>query len=95
MQNWESGKCGGVDGKKGSRQLQIEILDLQAPSGPKPVTNSLVLNRLGASVLPDAFRMARSGKINKLNELLKDNLIRANSPNPDDERESSPPSPGL
>ena len=70
-----------VDGKKRSRQLQIEILDLQAADGPKPMDNSLVLNRLAFSVLPDAFRMARSGNINKLNELLKDNLLaRINTP---------------
>ena len=81
-----------VDGKKGSRQIQIEILDLQAVGGPKPVVNSLVLNRLGSSILPDAFQMARSGKINMLSELLNDNLAKVNRPKPDDEPDSSPPS---
>ncbi|MXZ50648.1 MAG: Uma2 family endonuclease [Rhodobacteraceae bacterium] len=73
-----------VDGKKGSGQLQIEILDLQASSdGPKPVEESRILPGLPLFVLPEAYELADMGQLQRLSVLLRDNLAQANTPEPD------------
>ncbi|MCY4306710.1 MAG: Uma2 family endonuclease [Rhodobacteraceae bacterium] len=79
-----------INGERDSDRFKVEFLDLQEAGGPKTVEESLVLNRLGSSVLPDAFRMARSGNISSLSVLLKDNPASVNNLEPDEKPDSSP-----
>lgn len=51
-------------------RVEVEILDLQAPGGPRPVDTSLMLAGLGAAFLPEAIGMARLGRHDALEELL-------------------------
>ena len=43
-----------------SRAVEVEVLDLLAPGGPRQVEVSLALPGLGAALLPEAFKLARS-----------------------------------
>ncbi len=66
-----------VDARKGRKQIQVEVLDLQAPDGPQKIDKSLVLDGLASSDLPTACHLARQGNMGELQELLKENLVPA------------------
>ena len=82
-----------VDGEKGVKHLQVEILDLLGGNPPRTVPTSRVLEGLAAADLSTAFLLARRNNIKGLSHLLKEKLARANTPEP----ESSSPSfePGM
>ena len=54
----------------GGRAVEVEILDLQAPDGPRPVAESLALPGLDAALLPNAFDLARRLRYEALESLL-------------------------
>ena len=84
-----------VDGKKGLKHLQVEILDLRGDKKPFRVPASLVLEGLAAADLPAAFLMARSNNIQGLGDLLKVKLASTTPSSRDDEPDTSPPSPNM
>ena len=67
-----------VDRRSGGREVEVEILDLQAPGGPRPVAESLALPGFDAALLPKAFDHARRLRYEALEELLEAAL----APNP-------------
>ncbi|MDE2759357.1 MAG: Uma2 family endonuclease [Paracoccaceae bacterium] len=81
-----------VDARKGRKQIQVEILDLQAPDGPGQIDKSLVLDGLASSDLPKAYQLARQGNIVGLGDLLKEKLAPVNNLDPDGEPDPAPPS---
>jgi len=70
-----------VDARKGRKQIQVEILDLQ--DAIRPMGESLVLDGLASSDLPKAYQLARRGNNVGLGDLLKEKLALANNSNPD------------
>ena len=67
------------DGKKGSKQFHIEILDLLGGNTHSVIMKSLMLDGLTSSDLPEAFRPARSANIVELQELLTEQLAPKNN----------------
>lgn len=52
-----------VNARRGSKQVQVEILDLQDSKGPKPIVKSLVLDGLSSLDLPKAYHSWPGGAI--------------------------------
>ena len=59
-----------VSRKSRGSAVEVEILVLQAPDGPRSVGESLVLPGLAAQMLPEALVLARQGRFADLDRLL-------------------------
>ena len=59
-----------VASRDGGNRVEVEILDLRAPGGPRPASESNALPGLKPAPLPAAFDLAASGRFDKLEERL-------------------------
>lgn len=86
-----------VNARRGSKRVQVEILDLQNARGPRPMGRSLILDGLASSDLPKAYQLARRGNIVHLGDLLKEKLVPANNSGRDGDPDLTPPpfGPGM
>ncbi|MDE2674037.1 MAG: Uma2 family endonuclease [Paracoccaceae bacterium] len=75
--------------------MSIEILDLQKKDGRQNLEMSRVLPGLKAETLVEAYWLAWGNDFKELGELLKEEMVRINNPEPDDENDSSPPTPSM
>lgn len=75
--------------------MSMEILDLQEKDGQQNLEMSRVLPGLKADTLVEAYWLAWANDFQELGELLKEEMVLVNSPESDDDPDSSPPSPSM
>ncbi|MCY3627885.1 MAG: hypothetical protein OXG88_09615, partial [Gammaproteobacteria bacterium] len=75
--------------------MSMEILDLQEEEGQQNLEMSRVLPGLKAETLVEAYWLAWANDFRELGKLLKEEMVRVNNPEPDEEPESTPPSPSM
>ncbi|MCY4459076.1 MAG: Uma2 family endonuclease [Albidovulum sp.] len=76
--------------RDGGNRVEVEILDLRAPGGPRPAEESAALPGLKAALLPKAFDLAAGGRFEELEELLAAALAQAPAPRRDPDDSPSP-----